>query len=58
MYDSKILNILNYYLGTILTRKELNIEFNILSRHLKFKEWIKGKIFSRIPIIKKFENNN
>jgi hypothetical protein len=58
VYDSKNLNLLNYYSGTVLTRKELKIGFNTLSRHLKSKEPFKGKIFSKIPNIKKDKNNN
>jgi hypothetical protein len=58
VYDSKILNLLNYYTGIVLVRKELKIGFSTLSRHLKSKEPFEGKIFSITFNIKKDENNN
>jgi group I intron endonuclease len=58
VYDSKTFNLLNYYSGTVLARKDLKIGFSTLSRHLKSKEPFKGKIFSKTPNIKKDENNN
>ena len=52
VYDSATMELLHLYSDTVLTTKDLKMGYHTLKRCLLTKESFKGKIFSRIPIIK------